>query len=392
MAQSMDAHSSFVYLLDNIPTWKASVDSLSAHADQKHTEFVAEYARLVNQIKPKRRRTPSMASIHPDDNEQVERPDEVAPSSGSVPAPLSRVEINPLEAGNKYLYAQARRRRRPGTSIRSGASGPQKFRNKNQVIVYYDAYLQEQLDAMVKSIGVGRNNLRKGKNALVAAKGFSLSTLSTRPGRGYPSLDNVRGSSTRSRSTSLLVSEKKPTESTTKPAPDDETAFFLVDKDLESVQSLCETAAHQFLRDGDCSTELDVIRQKLDAVLAQATTMAESLKNLRQGNPQGSEADQVNWDSFQSCGDSDATLSTQPSLDVLHTPKIGATMDRSHLAISHTLEDMKSQGAFFSAPVMSYGNPGLMTDNIEVDDASDQSSIVVDITQFRMTNPRRARV
>lgn len=393
MAQPMDAHSSFVFLLENLPTWKASIDSLSAHTEQKHAEFVAEYARLVNQVKPKRRRSPSIASIHTvDDNETVGRhEDEATPTADSVPTPPNRVEINPLEAGNKYLYAQARRRRRPGTSIRSGASGPQKFRNKNQVVVYYDAYLQEQLDTMVKTIGVGRNNLRKGKNALVAAKGFSLPSLTARTGRNYPSLDSIRGTGSLSHSTSTLVSEKKMDDPTAQPPPDDEASFFLVDRELESIQSLCETAAHQFLRDGDCKTELDAIRQKFDDVFARATTVADSLKNSRQEHQHRSEACNDNLDNVHSCGASDATLSTRPSLDILHTPKIGGPMDRSHLMISHTLADMKSRGAFFNTQVTSGDNPGLMTDNIEVDDASEQSSIVVDITQFRMTNPRRAR-
>ncbi|EXJ78591.1 hypothetical protein A1O1_08992 [Capronia coronata CBS 617.96] len=398
MARNMDAHSSFVFLLENLPTWKASIQSLSSHADQKHTEFVTEYARLVNQIKPKRRRSPSMTSVHTtDDNDYPGQPEgDSTPSIDTMPPPLSRIEINPLEAGNKYLYAQARRRRRPGTSIRSGASGPQKFRNKNQVVVYYDAFLQEQLETMVKTIGVGRNNLRKGKNALVAAKGFSLPALSstTRNHRAYPSLDSIRGTTSVSRSTPALVSGKKPTSHTVQPqaASDDETSFFLVDKELESIQSLCETAAHQFLRDGDCKTELDSICQRFDAVLAQATAVAESLKNSRQENQQELDGDREHADNTHSCGDSVGTLSTQPSLDVLHTPKIGAAMDRSHLIISHTLEDMKSRGAFFSAPMVSGDNAGMMTDNIEVDDASDQSSVVVDITQFRMTNPRRTRV
>ncbi|KAL2429783.1 hypothetical protein ABEF95_010506 [Exophiala dermatitidis] len=391
MAQAMDAHASFVFLLDNVPKWKTTIDELSAHADQKHAEFVADYARLVSQIKPKRRRSPSISSIRTDDNEQIDSHEDAIPSIENAPTPLSRVEINPLEAGNKYLYAQARRRRRPGTSIRSGASGPQKFRNKNQVVVYYDAYLQEQLDSMVKTVGVGRNNLRKGKNALVAAKGFSLPSISARTSRGYPSLDSIRGTPSVSRSSSPMVSEKKPAGPPRPSTPGDETSFFLVDKELESVQSLCETAAHQFLRDGDCKTELDAIRQKFDSVLAQAAVVAEALKNLPQQNQQRADADRDNSDNTHSCGESEATLSTQPSLDILHTPKLGTGMERSHLMISHTLEDMKSRGAFFSTPAASGVNNGMAADNIEVDDASDQSSIVVDITQFRMTNPRRTR-
>jgi hypothetical protein len=136
---------------------------------------------------------------------------------------------------------------------------------------------------------------------------------------------------------------------------------------------------------------LDTIRRKFDAVIAQAKTVAESLKKFQE-NQQRLEAEQDRLDNTDSCRDSVATLSTQPSIDVLHTPKIGAAMDRGHLMISNTLDDMKSRGAFLSTPMAPSDTAGMMTGNIEVDDASDQSSIVVDITQFRMANPRRSRV
>jgi len=388
MAEAMDAHSSFVYLLENLPTWKTTIVSLSAYAAQKNEEFVNEYAQLVNQIRPKRKKTASLASIHTND-EAVEQ------QADDVPSIPNRAEINPLEAGNKYLYAQATKKRKPGTSIRSGASGPQKFRNKNQVIIYYDSSLQEQLDCMVKSIGVGRNNLRKGKNALVAARGFRLPTLGARA-REYPSLDSLR-STMISRKTSAVmpIPGKKVADRPQTPVADDESSFLLVDRELESIQSLCETAAHQFLRDGDCSTELNTILQKFDAVLAQAIKTAESLKKFTE---QQNEAAQEDTDSdgctlVSDTTQSDTTLSVQSPLDRGPYIRSGLGKDSGPTLLTRTLEDMKAQELVFSAPELADNNaPGLLTDNIEVDDASDQSSIVVDITQYRMANPRRTRV
>lgn len=393
MAQAMDAHSSFIYLIDHLPAWKACIDSLIVHAAQKNAEYAAEYTRLVKQIRPKRRKSPSVASIHDHDDEPMGDRSESSSNPGGVSSP-DPAEINPLEAGCKYLYAQARRRRKPGNSIRSGASGPQKFRNKNHVIVYYDGYLQEQLDSMVKMVGVARNNLRKGKAALAAARGFRLSTLTTRVSHGHPTLEDIR-STIASRNTSALLSGRKYHTSAGQPAPDEETAFLQVDKQLESIQSLCETAAHQFLRDGDCKSELDNVQQKFDAVLAQAIQFAESLKKSQETQDSSNvEMDHPNSDSSHGSTDSDGTLSTQPSLDVLRTPKMGATSDPSPLIINHPLESMKSRPAFMTAPGISAdnNNPALVADNIEVDDASDQDSIVVDISQYRITNPRRVRV
>ena len=47
--------------------------------------------------------------------------------------------------------------------------------------------------------------------------------------------------------------------------------FDKSDKYLEQAQSLCETAAHRSLRDGDCRRELAGVRKHLEAVLEIAT-------------------------------------------------------------------------------------------------------------------------
>lgn len=391
MAQPTDAHSSFIYLVDNIPVWKSKVDALSDHAAKKTAEFAAEYGRIVNQTRPPRRKSPSMTSIHTMDDKTAQGS---AAGSSAADAGLSsprRVEINPLEAGNRYLCALARRKRKSGNSIRSSASGPPKSRNKNQAVIHYDGYLQEQLDSLVKSIGLGRNQLRKGKNALAAARGFRLPTLALRCGHDYPSLDDIRSTIMSQRTRTL----GKPHGAPGQPAPDSDTAFLQVDKELEVIQSLCETAAHQFLRDGDCEGEFDNIRQKLDAVLAGASTAAESVKKLQQqtqetGTPDGP----LDFDNVPSCTDSDTTLSSQSSLDFLQTPKFGASMDPNNTTIQHTLLEMKSRGAYFGAPVISnlQDHADLATDTIEVDDSSDQGSIDVDITHYRLACPRGTRV
>jgi hypothetical protein len=318
-----------------------------------------------------------VSSIHTtEDRDSVENPTNAADSVDAFSSPDPRL-INPLEAGNKYLYAQARRKRKPGPSVRSAASGPQKFRNRNHVVVYYDGYLQEQLDAMVKQIGVGRNNLRKGKNALAAATGFRLPALPKAAGLRLSMFDDTRPA-LMSRSTSALLPTEKADTSTIIQPPADEASFVQADKDLDQIQSLCETAAHQFLRDGDCRTELGNIRQRLDALLVYATATAELLSQLRASQ----EAAQV---------DSDGTLSTKSSVDLLSTSGNGLTSS-SPLISSHPLDSLKSQG-FFSAPVIPAldSSAALTTDTIEVDDASDQESIVVDLSQYRLQNPRRIR-
>ena len=52
--------------------------------------------------------------------------------------------------------------------------------------------------------------------------------------------------------------------------PQQPDVFDELDKSLESVQSMCEHAAHQFLRDGDCSDEVLKIKDRLSGTKASA--------------------------------------------------------------------------------------------------------------------------
>ncbi|KAL6249412.1 hypothetical protein RBB50_003265 [Rhinocladiella similis] len=366
----MDAHGSFAYLVDNLPLWKASAQSLAVHASQKHAEFAADFARLVQQVKPKRKKTASIASIRTADEEETNE------EQGTEELPLpNETEINPLEAGNRYLYAQANKKRKPGASIRSGASGPQKFRNKNQVVIYYDAHVQEQLNALVKSIGIGRNNLRKGKNSLNMERGFRLPPL--RAAQESPSMDNLRSSTT-------IMSGKKAVESLVLKVTDpDEAAFLQVDKELESIQSLCETAAHQFLRDGDCTTELDNIQFKMEAVLQQSTSTATSLKKLKEHQQEFAHLES------SEAGSTPAT----PVSPAYGFPHKSSNVDRGVYGINTTLGDMRARGAFLGTPAIAAdSDAGLLTDSIEVDDTSDQGSVHLDIAQYRFARSRRTRI
>ncbi|KAK6371732.1 hypothetical protein LTS17_008555 [Exophiala oligosperma] len=61
-----------------------------------------------------------------------------------------------------------------------------------------------------------------------------------------------------------------------------EAGFLQVDKELESIQTLCENAAHQIPRGGDCTTELDKILSQAEVVWHQAADTAASSKMLKQ--------------------------------------------------------------------------------------------------------------
>ena len=61
--------------------------------------------------------------------------------------------------------------------------------------------------------------------------------------------------------------------------------FDDLDKGLEWCQGQCEHAAHQFLRDGDCSTEIENIKRKLGEVKTSAEKEIDKLKTAEAANP-----------------------------------------------------------------------------------------------------------
>lgn len=367
----MDAVSSFAYIVDNIPRWKEQVTQLSTYTTQKHDEFRTEYTRLVSKAKPRRIKSPSICSIHTDKDIDLMETDD---GTGNVTSPPNLTEISPFEAGNRYIYAQANKKQKPGTSIRSGASGPMKFRSKQMVVIYYDSHVQNELDTLVKSIGGSRNNLRKGKAAYTVKKGFQLPSLGRRFDGSSPSaaLEGIRTMSMYRKSSKLPAMKSEPSIATDT-TPTGEAAFKQADKDLEACQNLCETAAHQFLRDGDCKLELDTVLQNFNRVSELAQTTLESLKTEETQDEAMAESSSMN---SSTRAESETTLVEKPSRELLN--------------FSRKLAPRSSQTFMTDRPVLPTINSAPpATTEIEVDDEdedSDQSSIEIDMSKYRVTN------
>ena len=61
--------------------------------------------------------------------------------------------------------------------------------------------------------------------------------------------------------------------------------FDELDKALEWCQGQCEHAAHQFLRDGDCSAEIENIKRKLEEVKVSSEKELVRIKAEEAANP-----------------------------------------------------------------------------------------------------------
>jgi hypothetical protein len=195
------------------------------------------------------------------------------------------------------------------------------------IIVYYDSAVQSAFEDLVKFVSGSRNAMRKGKMAAKMAEmrraaekeaqadgdeegeqaNDTLTSSETLPAahkkvvigkaseNSVPSSDDdaelpkLRYVSTRNMGPSRDFSRAENFGSTLSVgllrgyrkgggdgyAPD---IFDVLDKGLEWCQSQCEHAAYQFLRDGECSQEIENIKRKLLEVKGTAEKEVERLK------------------------------------------------------------------------------------------------------------------
>ena len=272
----MDALQSFRFLANGLPSWISSLDELCVRASVSGPEYAQVYqATGFAHNKPTNCSTESLRPI-----EQPET-DKVAVTVTQIATP-ERVGFG--DPGNKHLFREARRKRKPGSVI-SGASGPQKYRTRSMIIVYYDSFVQEAFESLVRNIGSARNNLRKGKmQASMKARMSSLAddeiSLSV---SGFGNA--MRPKMMQTKVTRVHTGAEGRTAQAT-------AVFDTVEKELESAQSLCEVAAHQFLRDGDCSLEIEGTRQRFETCLEVAKREVDRLEDEAQLEKEKEEAEE----------------------------------------------------------------------------------------------------
>ncbi|KAF2248774.1 hypothetical protein BU26DRAFT_305577 [Trematosphaeria pertusa] len=244
-----DIEKSFNYLHDNIPQWFQDV----AAVEEKIVKMQSELAKVpVSRSPPMKRKTGSVESIRGLDAIREE------------PGSSTAAHSSPFTS-----------RKRKTPSVLSGqASGPSKYRSRTMVVVYYDGQIQKSFETLVRAIGTGRNMLRKGK---MAAKMDEMAALAGSDDDddddddddavmskiGYRHRTGLSSMRTRA---AMMRSGRGPNNSNSTPVG----LFDSTDKALEQAQGLCERAAHQSLREGDCRKELDGVRKHFEEVLETA--------------------------------------------------------------------------------------------------------------------------
>ncbi|KAJ5528703.1 hypothetical protein N7527_002096 [Penicillium freii] len=339
---SMDALGAFTHMKDNIPAWITRVSELAAHTHKKHVQYSEAYRRHAN-VKSRRRKNSSVCSIHT--NDLVPIAERKSPS----PEPLARK--TPQDAPEQGPRSGRKRTTDEAPSVESNEEYNMYVSTRHNVIIEYDGHTQQTLETIVRDIGVARNNIRRGQMSLMPRTGLRSGLLS----KGMMNMPSGLGqtgplSCVRSTRTTSGVVGLSGTSALRKDSP-----FDFADKQLELAHALCETAAYQVLRSGDCGTELDGVEEKFKMLLEAAINEVDRIMAEKK---QQEEHEQKQQEGIAEEG----------------PPKPPPTPSAARLAMVAAIASNKPSMA--------------TTGTIEVDDNSSLSAESIDITAFRSTRIR----
>jgi len=273
-----DSQKAFVFLKDNIPSWLNDLEDINSKVVESQSTLAQTPITLAQTpITPGTKsvkKTGSTESIRPNDLLKPVIDTDAEKSNNVSPVELSQHAAPGPEGTYQPPPAPPRRKRKTASLLSNHTTGQgerPKYRTRSMIVIYYDSRIQNAFEQLVRNISSGRNMLRKGKMAAkmealaaeindeedeeddVTKEVVVVGTKLDMPKKYQPpSFGRSTFRSSRLGPPSVMVGEDDPT-----------SKFDETDKLLEIAQSLCEKAAHQFLRDGDCRDETKDAKEKL---------------------------------------------------------------------------------------------------------------------------------
>ncbi len=220
-------------------------------------------------------------------------------SPKSTSSTIQRQTKEAVTAAQRRARAIVRKRQKTDSVI-SMEDGTLKYRSRIMIIVYYDSYVQSFFEELVKFVSASRNLMRKAKMAAKVAEIKRLAELEMpdddeddgdgfRPGDGMIAADprfskpregpdelrlrytTARQMGVRNLPPTVMRRQMSRTGLAGASSLSGGLGMFGemgdvyddLDRALDFVQSMCERAAHQFLRDGDCADEVEKIKDRL---------------------------------------------------------------------------------------------------------------------------------
>ncbi len=264
-----EATKCFRFLRDKIPSWLASLDGIRNRVEERQKEASAGPSAAPPRRKQSNGSTESVRPKDQDGDDQL---------GYFVTPAMSPLSTHPPHTAQQQHAKLMKRKRKTASVISGQMSGVAKYRTRSMIVVYYDSDLQKAFEDIVRDIGVGRNMLRKGK---LAARIEAMANIGDdddeEDGDDDDDADGINSASAvlakmgyRPRiGLSPIRSTRTSTWRTAQPAgPGTDECFDTADEALESAQSLCERAAHQSLRDGDCRIEIDAAKESFLKLLS----------------------------------------------------------------------------------------------------------------------------
>ena len=367
MASQMDALQSFTLLADNIPQWITRLDDLVTKCEIQYERFTRITANGEVKLTRKKKHD-STESLRPERETAVPgtlaRDEDAATAAAPVPHDLALLSSvpSPLDASDPLTAIHAlHRKRRAGSDLSGGPCVQTPYRSKSMVIVYYDSEIQSAFEALVRNIAGARNNLRKGRNtatfkARMATIGMGPAAVPSVKGVGdFPILDPKMMLSSLGRSRPDRPSGTNATK-----------GFEDADRDLDEAQSLCERAAHQFLRDGDSHTEIEGTRKRFLNCAAIAKVELERLRRE---------------DEAEKAQDKEDRAGETIPIGEPPPPKVEAETKQEKETKTRAV--VNTAAKLGPPPLKQISFVGAGT--IEIDDGSDTESLHIDLSAIRRT-------
>ena len=256
----MDTVGAFAYLQVNLPALISRITDLAAHTYAKHTEH-CEACRRQESLKP---RYTTNSFVQPIQANQVVRIGERQnPSKFENNVAKAKDPMSPIQCSGHKRHTDEElpiRRNEPFTLVNK----------RHKVIIDYDGHTQKVLEEVARNIGICRSNIRRAKMSMLQTRFLprTIHKTSCLVNHRFGESDQsqvvasnlVRRIQTRSgiRLTGSRKAQKTP-------------VIDLADNQLELAHKLCETAAYQALRAGDCVSEIDSAVKNLKTLLETAS-------------------------------------------------------------------------------------------------------------------------
>ncbi|EMC91872.1 hypothetical protein BAUCODRAFT_308930 [Baudoinia panamericana UAMH 10762] len=239
-------------LLQEVPMWIADLDSILQQSKAKQTELLIERQPVVTSSEERSTSKHSRSSSLRSRRSQQRVAKQTAEEQTQGVAPLLRPQLPHLTDSDALRLSQ--RKRKTASVLSDHYSSPTKYRSRGMVVVYYDGDTQKRFEALVRAISVRRNAIRKEG---MGPKGNTWSWVgSSSSGTSSNGEKDIDAELSRIAYDSPVRKERL--------ADGKGDGSKMLDKigvHLEKAQMLCERAAHQVLRDGDCAFELNQAKE-----------------------------------------------------------------------------------------------------------------------------------